>query len=218
MLVCAGLLPFSIGSETAGSITYPGARCGVTAYRPTFGMVGRSWVMSIEESLDKLGPFCRSASDCVIILDTMRGRDPNDISSKNMNLKDPFAIDVRKLTVGYLADGDKEVVKVLASKGVNMIPFKLTYTVSSAPSILNYIVDVGMLSHFDHWQRAGLDDLYEAQDQWPVDLRRARLIPAVDYIQVGFEKEMADERVEVWPCDILEVYQNEMSTERGLAG
>lgn len=179
----AGLLPFSIGSETAGSITYPSARCGVTAHRPTFGMVGRSWVMSLEESLDKLGPFCRSAKDCAIVLDAIRGRDPNDISSKNIHLKDPFTIDISKLTVGYLEDGDGEVVKVLTSKGVNMVPFNLNYTVPSAQSILNYTMDVGMLSHFDHWQRAGLDDLYEAQDQWPVEIRRARLIPAVDYIQ-----------------------------------
>lgn len=41
-----------------------------------------------------------------------------------------------------------------------------------------------MLAHFDHWQRSGEDRQYEAQDQWPEELRRARLIPAVDYLQV----------------------------------
>lgn len=179
----AGLLPFSLGSETAGSITYPSARCGVTAHRPTFGMVGRSGVMSLEESLDKLGPFCRSAQDCAIILDSIRGRDPNDISSKNIHLKDPFTIDISKLTVGYLEDGDKEVVTVLASKGVNMVPFDLNYAVPSAQSIINFTMDVGVLSHFDHWQRSGEDNYYEAQDQWPTEVRRARLIPAVDYLQ-----------------------------------
>lgn len=46
-----GMVPFAIGSETAGSMTYPAARCGVTAIRPTFGTVGRSGVMSISESL-----------------------------------------------------------------------------------------------------------------------------------------------------------------------
>jgi hypothetical protein len=45
-------------------------------------------------------------------------------------------------------------------------------------------MDVDMLAHFDNWQREGNDDDYEAQDQWPVELRRARLIPAVDYVQV----------------------------------
>eukprot|EP01018_Ginkgo_biloba_P017905 Gb_32412 [translate_table: standard] len=179
----AGLVPFAIGSETAGSITYPSARCGVTAIRPTFGMVGRSGVMSISESLDKLGPFCRSAADCAIILDIIHGKDPNDLSSKDISLKDPFSINVSSLKVGYLPDADMEVVQVLASKGVEVVPFKLNYTVESVQAILNFTMDVDMLSHFDHWQRSGLDDEYEAQDQWPVELRRARLIPAVDYVQ-----------------------------------
>lgn len=44
-----------------------------------------------------------------------------------------------------------------------------------------------MLAHFDNWQREGHDDDYEAQDQWPVELRRARLVPAVDYVQVMYQ-------------------------------
>lgn len=47
-------------------------------------------------------------------------------------------------------------------------------------------MDVDMLAHFDEWQRSRQDDDYEAQDQWPVELRRARMIPAVDYVQVGY--------------------------------
>ncbi|KAK4569304.1 hypothetical protein RGQ29_004631 [Quercus rubra] len=179
----AGMVPFAIGSETAGSITYPAARCGVTALRPTFGSVGRTGVMSISESLDKLGPFCRSATDCTVILDTIRGRDPGDLSSRDSPLDDPFLVDITKLTVGYLDDAEMEVVRVLASKGVNVIPFNLNYTVDSVQGILNFTMDVDMLSHFDKWQRSGQDDDYEAQDQWPIELRRARMIPAVDYVQ-----------------------------------
>ncbi|XP_022640095.1 uncharacterized protein LOC106765383 isoform X3 [Vigna radiata var. radiata] len=158
----AGMVPFAFGTETAGSITYPAARCGVTALRPTFGTIGRSGVMSISESLDKLGPFCRSATDCAIILDIVRGRDLDDPSSKDSSLDDPFLVDISKLTVGYLDDADMEVVHVLASKGVKMVPFKLNYTVDSVQ---------------------GDDNVYEAQDQWPTELRRSRIIPAVDYMQ-----------------------------------
>lgn len=179
----AGMVPFAIGSETAGSMTYPAARCGVSALRPTFGTVGRTGVMSISESLDKLGPFCRSAADCAIILDKIRGKDPDDLSSKDMPFGDPFAVDLTKLTVGYLDDSEKEVVNVLASMGVNMIPFQLNYTVDSVQGILNFTMDVDMLAHFDEWQRSGQDDAYEAQDQWPFELRRSRVITAVDYIQ-----------------------------------
>ncbi|XP_043720831.1 LOW QUALITY PROTEIN: putative amidase AmiD [Telopea speciosissima] len=179
----AGMVPFAIGSETAGSITYPAARCGVTALRPTFGTVGRTGVMSISESLDKLGPFCRNAMDCAVILDAIRGKDLDDLSSRDVSFGDPFSIDITKLTVGYLEDAEMEVVNVLASKGVNVVPFKLNYTVDSVQGILNFTMDVDMLSHFDEWQRSGLDDVYEAQDQWPVELRRAHLVPAVDYVQ-----------------------------------
>lgn len=179
----AGMVPFAIGSETAGSITYPAARCGVTALRPTFGTVGRTGVMSISESLDKLGPFCRSATDCAVVLDIVRGRDPEDPSSKDIPIDDPFLVDITKLTVGYLDDAEMEVVDVLASMGVKMVPFKLNYTVDSVQGILNFTMDVDMLAHFDQWQRSGEDNLYEAQDQWPTELHRARLVPAVDYIQ-----------------------------------
>ncbi|XP_073013658.1 uncharacterized protein [Typha latifolia] len=179
----AGLVPFAIGSETAGSLTYPASRCGVTCLRPTFGTVGRSGVMSISESLDKLGPFCRSAVDCAIIIDAIRGKDPDDFSSRHVALEDPFHVDIRKLTVGYLENAEMEVVDVLSSMGVKLVPFKLEYSVESVQSILNITMDVDMLAHFDKWQRAGHDDDYEAQDQWPVELRRARLVPAVDYIQ-----------------------------------
>ncbi|KHG00111.1 Putative disease resistance RPP13-like protein 1 [Gossypium arboreum] len=51
-------------------------------------------------------------------------------------------------------------------------------------------MDVDMLAHFDEWQRSGKDDDYEAQDQWPVELRRARVVSAVDYLQdVGHQQE-----------------------------
>ncbi|XP_019463604.1 PREDICTED: uncharacterized protein LOC109362339 isoform X2 [Lupinus angustifolius] len=179
----AGMVPFAIGSETAGSITYPASRCGVTALRPTFGTIGRTGVMSLSESLDKLGPFCRSATDCAVVLDAIRGRDPDDLSSKDSSIDDPFQVDITKLTVGYLDDAEMEVVHVLASKGVKMVPFKLNYTVDSVQGILNFTMDVDMLAHFDEWQRSGQDNVYEAQEQWPTEVRRARIIPAVDYIQ-----------------------------------
>lgn len=56
-----GMVPFAIGSETAGSMTYPASRCGVSALRPTFGTVGRTGVMSISESLvrSQLHIFCQ---------------------------------------------------------------------------------------------------------------------------------------------------------------
>ncbi len=74
----AGLVAFSIGSETWGSIGSPSARCGVTGLRPTFGRVSRSGAMALSWTMDKIGPICRSAEDCAIVLNAILGPDGVD--------------------------------------------------------------------------------------------------------------------------------------------
>lgn len=64
---------------------------------------------------DKLGPFCRSAIDCSLVLDAIRGKDPNDFSSRHIPVGDPFLVDVRKLIVGYLEDADMDVSETILS-------------------------------------------------------------------------------------------------------
>lgn len=60
---------------------------------------------------DKLGPFCRTAVDCAIILDAIKGKDPDDPSSREIAFEDPFSVDITKLTVGYTKDADMKVNK-----------------------------------------------------------------------------------------------------------
>src|SRR5204862_5393057 len=79
--VAAGLVPFAIGSETSGSILTPSAYSGVTGLRPTYGLVSRHGAMALCWTLDKLGPMCRTADDCGLVLATIAGRDPRDSSS-----------------------------------------------------------------------------------------------------------------------------------------
>lgn len=67
-----------------------------------------------------------------------------------------------------------------------MIPFKLNYTVESPQGILYLMMDVDMLAHFDEWQRSRQGENYDAEDHWSDELRRARMISAVDYVQVGY--------------------------------
>ena len=76
---------------------------------------------------DKLGPFCRSATDCTVILDTIRGRDPGDLSSRDSPLDDPFLVDITKLTVGYLDDAEMEVGSPFCFPKVEA-PHKMTVT------------------------------------------------------------------------------------------
>jgi aspartyl-tRNA(Asn)/glutamyl-tRNA(Gln) amidotransferase subunit A len=83
----AGLVAFSIGSETSGSIVTPAAFSGVSGLRPTYGRVSRHGAMALCWTLDKLGPMCRTAEDCGLVMAAIAGRDPKDATS----LARPFA-------------------------------------------------------------------------------------------------------------------------------
>jgi aspartyl-tRNA(Asn)/glutamyl-tRNA(Gln) amidotransferase subunit A len=77
----AGAVPFSIGSDTGGSILMPAAWTGVTGLRATYGRVSRAGAMALCWSFDRLGPMCRSAEDCGLVLEAIAGPDPRDPSS-----------------------------------------------------------------------------------------------------------------------------------------
>ena len=78
--VAAGCVAFAIGSETLGSISSPSTRCGDTGLRPTFGFVPRTGAMALSWTMDKLGPICRSAEDCALVLEAIYGPDGKDTS------------------------------------------------------------------------------------------------------------------------------------------
>jgi len=87
--VGSGCVPFAIGSETSGSIITPAAFCGVTGLRPTYGVISRHGAMALSWTLDKLGPMCRTAEDCGIVLRAIAGRDPLDPTSVDFNFGAP---------------------------------------------------------------------------------------------------------------------------------
>jgi Asp-tRNA(Asn)/Glu-tRNA(Gln) amidotransferase A subunit family amidase len=76
----AGLVAFAIGSDTGGSILSPAVRCGLVGLRPTFGRVSRAGVMTAGSTLDKIGPMCRHAEDCMIVLQAIAGPDGLDLA------------------------------------------------------------------------------------------------------------------------------------------
>ena len=74
----AGLCYGSIGSDTGGSIRFPSATCGLTGIKPTWGRVSRYGVFPLADSLDHVGPMCRSAADAAAMLGVIAGADAND--------------------------------------------------------------------------------------------------------------------------------------------
>src|ERR1051326_237200 len=104
----AGLVGFSIGSETGGSIIAPSMRCGVNGLRPTYGRVARTGAMTLCWSLDKLGPMTRSVEDTALILKAISGPDAGDMASVPSKLDFDATASVRGVRVGYFPQWMKE--------------------------------------------------------------------------------------------------------------
>src|SRR5882672_7450464 len=98
----AGLVGFSIGTETLGSIISPSSRCGVAGLRPTYGRVSRYGAMGLSWTMDKIGPICRGVEDCALVLDAIYGPDGRDITvgdaAFNWNPDRPLA----QMRIGYV--------------------------------------------------------------------------------------------------------------------
>jgi aspartyl-tRNA(Asn)/glutamyl-tRNA(Gln) amidotransferase subunit A len=103
--VAAAMTPFAIGSETWGSIVGPCSYCAVTGLRPTYGLVSRYGAMALSWTMDKLGPMCRSAEDCALVLEAISGPDADDPSQSGRR----FRADAPEPPVSMLRIGFSEV-------------------------------------------------------------------------------------------------------------
>ncbi|HWE53814.1 MAG TPA: amidase [Bryobacteraceae bacterium] len=132
--VAAGLVPYALGSETSGSILSPSAYCGVTGLRPTYGLVSRHGAMALSWTMDKIGPLCRSAEDCGLVLQAIAGSDSKDPGSagKSFYYTPQYARNLADITVGFAsddlawADADSHpalqaAMQVIRSTGVKMV-------------------------------------------------------------------------------------------------
>jgi Asp-tRNA(Asn)/Glu-tRNA(Gln) amidotransferase A subunit family amidase len=207
--VAAGLVPFALGSETRGSIISPSSRCGVTGLRPSFGRVSRYGAMALSWTMDKIGPLCRTAEDCAVVLAAIQGPDGLD----NTVLELPFAWDagrdVRRLRVGYLKsdfegdipddpqnpdrvrrqreirDMNRNALTFFLSLGLKPEPVELPKLGSEA---MNFILTTEASAAFDDLLHSGNLDLMSAEPErsnWVNAFRLHALVPAVEYIQAN---------------------------------
>jgi len=201
----AGLVGFSIGSETLGSISSPSTRCGTTGLRPTFGRVPRTGAMALSWTMDKLGPICRSVEDCALVLDAIYGPDGQD----NTVIDAPFhwnaTLSPKALRVAYVkaafdtpqtdpADAkrtlhatkkfDDAALGVFKSMGINLIPVDLPDVPYDAMRI---ILTAEAAASFDELTRSDRDKelVQQGKFDWPNTFRTSRFIPAVDYVNAN---------------------------------
>src|SRR6266849_3611059 len=98
----AGLVGFSIGTETLGSIISPSSTCGVTGLRPTYGRASRYGAMGLSWTMDKIGPICRGVEDCAAALNAIYGPDGRDLTVGAAPFNWTPDVPLDKLRVGYL--------------------------------------------------------------------------------------------------------------------
>lgn len=197
----AGLVGFSIGSETLGSIVSPSTRCGASGLRPTFGRVSRAGAMALSWSMDKLGPLCRSAEDCALVLDAIHGADGKDLTAVDR----PFVWDRNRalstIRVGYLKaafeqdrptrEYDEATLDMLRQLGVDLVPVTLP---SNLPlGALRIILSAEAGAAFEDLVLTNRDDemVQQTPNAWPNTFRSAQMIPAVSYIQANRIRTMA---------------------------
>jgi Asp-tRNA(Asn)/Glu-tRNA(Gln) amidotransferase A subunit family amidase len=200
----AGLVAFSIGSETGGSIVAPAMRCGVTGLRPTFGRVPRSGAMTLCWSLDKLGPMTRSVEDAMLVLQAIGGPDAGDVSSVPSRLDFDVNGPIRGLKVGYFPSWMTEApstevdrAALETAKSLGLVATPVTWPNWPHSSLMPVLFAEAAAS-FEELTLSGQDDQLKAQvpDAWPNLFRETRFLSAVDFVQADrlrrkFATEMA---------------------------
>ncbi len=191
----AGLVGFSIGTETLGSITSPSNRNGVTGLRPTYGRVSRDGVMPLSWSMDKVGPICRSAEDCLLIFQVIQGKDENDPMTFDL----PFcyeAMDLKSMKIGYLKslferdttqsmDSIENRMDIFDQLNITMMEDSIS---SDAPfEVFDVILRSEAGAFFDDLIRSGRVNrmVQQGQRSRANSLRQSRFIPAVEYLQAN---------------------------------
>jgi Asp-tRNA(Asn)/Glu-tRNA(Gln) amidotransferase A subunit family amidase len=187
----AGLVAFSIGSETGGSIVSPSMRCGVTGLRPTYGRVPRTGAMTLCWSLDKLGPMTRRVEDAMLVLHAISGPDAGDVASVAAPLDYDAGAPVKGLRVGYVESWMKEApatdvdrATLEATRKLGMVPTPVTLADLPYDS-LNLILFAEAAAAFEELTSSGQADQLKVQvpDAWPNLFREARFLSAVDFVQ-----------------------------------
>lgn len=182
----AGCVGFGIGSETSGSILSPSARCGLAGLRPTFGRISRYGVMALSWTQDRLGPICRYAEDCAIVMQAIAKPDGRDMSVSDVPFNWDAQLDIKKLRVGCIKESFDDitnpVVKANAQKvldtlrtlGIsNFIPMTIPTS-----DIAVAALGVESAVFFDHMMRAGKMTGARGGAR-----KTAWLTPAVEYLQ-----------------------------------
>jgi len=203
----AGLVGFSIGSETGGSIVSPSMRCGVTGLRPTYGRVPRTGAMTLCWSLDKLGPMTRGVEDGLLVLQAISGPDAGDVSSVPSRIDYDATAAAAGLRVGYVPGWMKESpatdvdrAALETTRQVGMIPAEVSLPDWPYDSLSLILFAEAAAAFEELTLSGGLKELRaQVPDAWPNLFRQARFLSAVDFVQADrFRRSVAQEMARIF--------------------
>ncbi|HEX8880965.1 MAG TPA: amidase [Candidatus Acidoferrum sp.] len=203
----AGLVGFSIGSETGGSIVSPSMRCGITGLRPTYGRVPRTGAMTLCWSLDKLGPMTRSVEDAILVLEAITGPDLGDVSSVPSHLDFDSGAPINGLRVGYFpnwmkqppaTEVDRTALETIEKLGMRTVEVFLPDWPYG--SLNTNLFAEGAASFEELTLTHGVDRLkMQTPDSWPNLFRQARFLSAVDFVQTDrFRRKVCQEMARIF--------------------
>ena len=226
----AGLVGFSIGSETGGSIIGPSMRCGITGLRPTYGRVPRTGAMTLCWSLDKLGPMTRQVEDAILVLAAISGPDGADLACRAGKIDFDAEAGVNGVRLGYFpgwidqppaTQVDRAALET--AKRLGMLPVEVS--IPDWPyDCLDLILFAEAAASFEELTRSGgLDKLkMQVPDAWPNIFRQSRFLSAVDFVQADrFRRKVAEEMARIFSqVDLLLVpsLRDEMLTIANFTG
>jgi len=207
----AGLVGFSLGTETLGSIISPSTTCGVVGLRPTYGRVSRYGAMGLSWTMDKPGPICRTVEDCALVLQAIHGTDGKDLAVVDAPLDWQPQLGLAGLRIGYLeadfgrAAGESkamydQALADLRAAGAKLEPVKLP-DFQAQP--LRVILEAEAAAAFDDLTRTGgVNQLRgQAANDWPNSFRTSRLIPAVEYIRAQRARTLLMQKMDKFMAD-----------------
>jgi len=184
----AGLVGFSIGTETQGSIVSPARRNGLSALRPTHGRISRHGGMVLSWSMDKPGPMCRSIEDCAHVFAAIHGSDEKDPGSLTTPFRFERTPDLSRLSIGYAPDAPEAFLDELRGMGARPMPMpelpdgnSNAITVEGATAFAFHVAPNGEPEPLP----AGIG---EAEERRLTRFTRGRDVSAVDYLQSQRER------------------------------
>jgi len=180
----AGLVGFSIGTETQGSITSPAGRNGISALRPTFGRITRHGGMVLSWTMDKPGPMCRSIEDCALVFNAIHGADPKDPATLTTPFQWERRRDMQGVRVGYTVNAEgapsipEPVMATLSQLGAVLRPLP------SLPNIATPSINIEGAAAFDFYITEKLRAVEEDGAEAPGNrFVSGRTPTALDYLQ-----------------------------------